>query len=467
MDLDEDVKPSARKRKRSGPKASTRAGVKNAKVPSLTPSTKTNVRLKGQTSTARSVTVESVRVFAVWKAEARFFSGTVKSLGSKANHFLIAFDDETEAEVGIHQMRRCELRVGDEVVLIEGGKRAAVINVDQFMEEGSVRVEMVDSKSVLEVKPSAVKISSRSILAQWKDRTLAVGDIVPTRSSKPLQVTPSPSRTSTHSSSKPLARMGFVFTTSATGVKREREEEKMKHALTSNGGVLLGDWKEIYHVQGKQDSKRWIITPDDIQYKQNKRIDQVFLLADDANQKPKYLKALALGIPCLEIAWLYTSHHQGDGLDWKSSLLAAGFSDRLNACVSQLVDLDWGSSPSHLSDVMANTVAPKIFTGKSILLVGLEYFPLGKGRKNAGQSSDNNDASREVPSIILFMGAERVETVKDADHASASFEEYDYIVMKDVDDNAEGEGNPKEKGMHVSVEWVKDCLISGRILRTP
>ena len=47
-----------------------------------------------------------------------------------------------------------------------------------------------------------------------------------------------------------------------------------------------------------------------------------------------------------------------------------------------MVDLDWGTTFDHLADIMSNDVATKLFSSKSVLVLGPEYFPPpAKGKK--------------------------------------------------------------------------------------
>lgn len=66
-----------------------------------------------------------------------------------------------------------------------------------------------------------------------------------------------------------------------------------------------------------------------------------------------------------------------------------------------------------------------------------------------------------VPHIILGMGAARVEVVADKGHASGSLSDYDYVVVRNA--------NPiKRKNVTcVDVTWIKNCLISGKLLPLP
>ena len=57
-------------------------------------------------------------------------------------------------------------------------------------------------------------------------------------------------------------------------------------------------------------------------------------------------------------------------MEWDRFLLPQGTSQALKARLSQQVDLDWGNSPHHLTDIMANQIPAKIFSGLSLLCVG-------------------------------------------------------------------------------------------------
>ena len=50
--------------------------------------------------------------------------------------------------------------------------------------------------------------------------------------------------------------------------------------------------------------QQWTLTAKDIQWRRTKDIDRVFLISDGTHQKPKFLIALALGIPCVDVEWL-------------------------------------------------------------------------------------------------------------------------------------------------------------------
>jgi hypothetical protein len=61
-------------------------------------------------------------------------------------------------------------------------------------------------------------------------------------------------------------------------------------------------------------------------------------------------------------------------------------------------------------------------------------------------------ASEAVPQIILTMGAARVEAALDIKAASSKPSAFDYVVT-----------NQNVGANTVTVEWVKDCLISRKL----
>ena len=72
------------------------------------------------------------------------------------------------------------------------------------------------------------------------------------------------------------------------------------------------------------------------------------------------------------------------------------------------------------------------------------------------------ESSRTVPRIVLAMGADRVEAVADAKHASSVLNQYDYVVVKEVIPQ------PRVRGAtYVDVTWIKECLIAGRLFPPP
>lgn len=297
----EDVKPT-----RVASKASTRSKTSDTSAPS----TRAVKSLRPIASTSRALTVQpATRVFALWRQDGHYYSGTVHSLHA-GTRYLIKFDDDTEDQVDITRIRRCELRVGDAVILGHGDLRGTVVDVSR-MDSGTVRVEINDgSDSYCDIQD--IRVAARAILYHWKDRTLTADSIVTIVQPKPLQATPTPSILMSATSArqkKPFTKTGFVVTLTVGNKNPEQMKDDVMLAIKHNGGTVIDDWSNIFCMEGvhSQSNKRWTTSQESFKFKPRPEfegLERVFLVADDYNQKPKFLVALALGIPCLSYDWM-------------------------------------------------------------------------------------------------------------------------------------------------------------------
>ncbi|KAG2157211.1 hypothetical protein DEU56DRAFT_722795 [Suillus clintonianus] len=470
--------PSSRKRRRvedvKPARAPSKASTRNKTSDTPAPAIRAAKRLRHTVSTGRALAAQpATRVFALWRQDSYYYAGIVHSLQA-GTKYRIKFDDETEDCVDIAMLRQCELRVGDAVIICHDHFRGTVVNISQ-MESGFVGVEVDDGSDTesSDYSISDIRIASRAIQSHWKDRTLTADSIVTVIQPRPPRAERSPSGMSLMSATsvkqkKPFAKTGFVVTGSVQNEHPEQMKDSVMLAVKHNGGTVIDDWSSIFHIEGvySQSNKRWVASQDNFKFKPKPEfegLERVFLLADDYNQKPKFLVALALGIPCLSHEWIRDDYqNKQTSPDWQSVLLPAGFSETLSARVSQLVDLDWGNCKEHLSDIMSNTVASKLFSGKTVLCLGADLVPL-RG-VNKGVSDTGKAASQIVPWIMICMGASRVEAATEVKFASKDLPSYDYVIVKEATDFPK---NPQDGVTLVHVPWVKDCLISGRLLSLP
>lgn len=297
----QDPKPSS-KRKRP-PVTRRKAAYKSAprmasNTPSMLSGTRSTKKIKSHHPTA-------TRVFALWKSDAAYFSGIVCEQAGQSDRFKILFDDGDEDLVDVKNLRRLELRIGDRVSIVESKEKATVVNVDG-QHQGIVTVRLADEPSAeLEVEVLGLKIQSRAIRSQWDNRTINADGIV-TLVPRTKRETPSSLRNSSASlNKKALSKVGIVVTLSV-GLDWEKEKETITKIIRTNGGTVLDDWSDIFSLVGEYSSnkKRWVITSDNISTEMKDDIQQVFLVSDAANAKPRFLTALALGIPCLSVEWL-------------------------------------------------------------------------------------------------------------------------------------------------------------------
>ncbi|KAJ7774489.1 hypothetical protein DFH07DRAFT_767201 [Mycena maculata] len=389
------------------------------------------------TSTSTHAGSEPTRVFALWRRDGHFYSGVLHSFIAAQMKYRVHFDDGTEDDVSINQMRLCAPRVGD-TGFIQGQTRPVMIV--GLLDDGQISVERDRVSSTVPV--SSLRIAARTINSLWGDRVLDTETIVcivrPPRSI----ATPTPSRLSSVSGgfsrrcSDLFAKIGFCITyvTEAGG-----EKEAIAAQIKNNGGVVINNWEEVILMKGKRTKTRWTLNQKDATTA-FRGVQYVFLLSDDASYTSKYLMALALGVPCLRFDYIDRALETNDLTVWTSHLLLAGFSDLYSCRVSQTINADWDTLLD-MTGIMNDPVSFKPFAEKAVLYAGTQ-------------------AAAVIPRIILAMGAESVETVSDVKHASCPLAEYDYIVVFAA----------KERQLRgctvstvVSWDWVKDALISRSI----
>ncbi|EIW60358.1 uncharacterized protein TRAVEDRAFT_165083 [Trametes versicolor FP-101664 SS1] len=440
-------------------------GAKTPKEEVNTPATRPPKRLKSGSSARIVSGIDATRVFALWKTDGHYYPGTVYSLVGPGRYH-IYFDDDTEQDAELKFMRACLFKAGDHV-LLEDKSRAKVVNsspsdIAGHRPDDAITLDLdLDGEETVEVR--SIILASRTVGAEWGDRILtedAISTILKPKVPTPTpKGTPAPSENSTRAGRKPLHKTGLVITSSPSNAGAAREA--LVTGIRKHGGVVLDDWSTLFAMDGAVDKRgqRWILKAEDIKWTGRTDVERAFLISDDNHQKPKFLIALALGIPCLSVEWVTSCISQGVEVDWQPYLLPAGFSEHLNTRVSQLVDLDWGNSIEHLRGINENLVAAKVFSDMAILCVNKLFVTCrGKNKK------ESNPSAEAVPQIILCMGAELVEAVSDQKHASRPLEKYDYVVVREDADRAPFHNVVQHC---VDVNWVKDCLTSGRLLPPP
>ncbi|KAG6917953.1 hypothetical protein DXG01_017137 [Tephrocybe rancida] len=462
--------PSSRKRKRSAPaaqagKTKLKPAKKVKKVASSTPSTRQTKRLRSVKSVAStSRTSDATRVFALWKSDGCYYSGTIYT-DCGDGVYEVAFDDGSNACVSIDQMRLLDLRVNDDVIIPRKMRSFKVAAIDKLDTSQVVDVHVDDN--IQEIPLARVKIAAKTIGVAWQDRTLTHHTISPIIGPDPVKASPAPSALS--STNVPLRRPGrghlfektaFVVSVSSNDGNWEKQRENLMSAIRNNGGVIVNDWSEVINMEGtySEHNNRWVIEKREAKWAGTNGIERIFLVADHPSLKPKFLVALALGIPCLKVGWLHDTVSTGEEKDWTAYMLGQGYSEVLSTQVSQQVDMNWGYSVHHLNDIMDNKVPCKLLSGKSILCVG-DMVPKMKGKKGEEKAHEAHNA---VTRIILAMGADRVEAVSDAAYSSAPLHEFDLVVVKKAEHYSPNMG--MVEGKTVYWNWVKDCLIASRLL---
>jgi hypothetical protein len=294
--------PSTRKRKRGIKVESPTVEYQPKSRKGGKPSGSARQVKRARAASSSSNTAYGTRVFALWRKDGNYYSGVVHSQTGQGR-YIVHFDDETSDEVRLDQMRLCVLKVGDSV-FIAGVSRA--VKISDVLDENTVTVS-TDAFSK-DVNVPHVRIGARTITSSWTDRVVTAQSVV--CQVKPYRsfTSPTPSRFSISSvgSSKKtsdlFARIGFCIT-HASGA--EKEKEAMAARIKSSGGIVIDDWEDVIPMKGRRSNNntRWILKDTDAVATFG-GVERVFLLAEDATQTPKYLIALALGIPCLRVDFI-------------------------------------------------------------------------------------------------------------------------------------------------------------------
>ena len=79
-------------------------------------------------------------------------------------------------------------------------------------------------------------------------------------------------------------------------------EDKLKASLVPRirrgGGKIVENWLDILSFESGRSHMQWRGTAKD------GNVNQILLLSREANQFPKYMMALAIGVPCISIQWV-------------------------------------------------------------------------------------------------------------------------------------------------------------------
>ncbi|KAG5653828.1 hypothetical protein H0H81_010101 [Sphagnurus paluster] len=465
------VDQSARKRKRGAapakaPKGKMKVAKKATRSTSSAVSNRQVKKLRSVSSAAKIAERAGTRVFALWKQDGHFYTGTVHA-HSEGSHstYVIQFDDGTDGIVSVDNMRLLDLHVGDDV-LVPSFTRGVKVTDTSGLVSGLVTVGLDTGPE--DVPLQAIKIASKTISYAWKDRILSPTNIITTVKPEGTRPSATPSGNSVLGGSTTRSTRSTLFDRTALAItisSTETDREAVVANIKNHGGFIVNDWSDVIRMDGKHthSGNRWVISRSESKWIASDHVERVFLLADYASLKPKFLIALALGIPCLSFEWLNNSVTGLKEDEWTKYILPQGYSEALGARPSQQVDYDWGNSIHQLNEIMDNRVPCKLFDGKTILCVGAEMIPTQKGKKATIADEKNHEAQNAVTRIILAMGANRVEAVSDVRYASSAISSFDYVVVKEA-----GHYGPHlEDGTIVHWPWVKDCLVASRLLPLP
>lgn len=185
--------------------------------------------------------------------------------------------------------------------------------------------------------------------------------------------------------------------------------------------------------------------------------EQVVLVADRHSTTPKYLVALALGLPIVSHRWVEACVQQHHTLDWRPYALGAGDIADLGIVGPGSQGPVLGRQAFSLAAVADEHARAALFARDAFLVVLPERGAKGKLRR-----AEEEERAKQVltlRTIVGAAGAGRVDFVEGVGRAGRA-RGYDYVLLEVA--GGEVGGGLEGHGGVASMEWLKECLKAGR-----
>ncbi|KAF8710230.1 hypothetical protein RHS03_02499, partial [Rhizoctonia solani] len=396
------------------------------------PAKRHKVKQAPSSAAPASSSLTGTRVLAWWHG-GNYFFGSIVSEESKGR-WEIGFDDSSSSKVPITRIRRATLQVGDSIQVNSGGGLmvdATVVSVANWETKRQARVLMVhDGKEVRrDVESRVISIPSKIVSKSWGDRMFEVSPAPPIKRKGVFSHSGTVSKTGSE-----LTGYAFVLTIKAEDVGvGEKELEgwkvKLRTKIEGHGGTVVDEWDELFSIRGRADANGWYAEEMALHYVGGSSwpdVRKVFLLSGRMGTTPKYLMALALGVPCLSYKWV-DEFLQDDTSQWMDALLPRGMSEFYQTEISQVVDPQLQSTTNMVETLLTSSVTRKPFKGSSVLCI----FKRAKKIQPEGI-----DKGKFYSRVACVMGASTVHLVPDNDLNSLVLPqpilEYDYVVCENA-----------------------------------
>lgn len=267
------------------------------------------------------------------------------------------------------------------------------------------------------------------------------------------------------SSEDPLSlSASLLFTSMAFAVSfaGDNEREKISKLIVDNGGQVLHDSFEGLFDRDHQDDLT--LTP------QARSLGFTALIADGHSRKPKYMQALALGLPCLSGSWINACVNKGRLVDWSPFLLCAGQSSLLGDAIRSRMLRPYSPETAQLEDIISNR--DKLLSGMSILMI-------------TGKKGKTEEQRRAFTFLARALGPSRFAKAADIPAAKKVISEHedsawDLLLVANADEKAaqtmalsvgkkrkgeqDVEDQPRKKIRIVPDETLVQSLISGLLI---
>lgn len=301
--------PSTRSRKRRSDTAAESS--RGSEVPSTTsvPPKKRHRSAVIATPAPTAATLLKIRVLAR-RVDKRnvYYPGTVcveitpSDPAPASTLFTVQFDDGFEEDVDVEYMRQFQLEPDDVVRVTRRRKGrtrvcpAQVLDVERWDTAEVAEVHELDQgpdADDYDIKGKYLSVSEDRIYDQWNERRVS------TRTLLRDQDFDQPAHNDC------LSGMGFIITLPDI----PKSKRSLMKLIEVSGGLVYDDWSAIVSFNGSVEvaGKRIVGRTADMRIGKDSRKappSALFCLTNEPRTTPKYIIALALGVPCLSIDWV-------------------------------------------------------------------------------------------------------------------------------------------------------------------
>jgi hypothetical protein len=162
----------------------------------------------------------------------------------------------------------------------------------------------------------------------------------------------------------------MIFAISFQSGQKLQERAKLESKVTQAGGLILQEgFHELFEPCKILKSSSPTYDDEELLKLTKAGCNAGFtaLIADSHSRKPKYMQALALGLPCLAQQWITTCLNKGTIVDWQPYLLCAGSSAVLGNAIRSRNMAAYSILDTSLTDMVKTR--PRLLDGQRILLV--------------------------------------------------------------------------------------------------
>lgn len=164
---------------------------------------------------------------------------------------------------------------------------------------------------------------------------------------------------------------GMTFALSSQSDKPEQQRTRLESRVVQAGGSVLKDgFQELFEQSAITNTTNTMMVDWDDPLKLVRTSSScgfTALIADGHSRKPKYMQALALGLPCLGNQWIAACLNKGEIVDWEPYLLCAGSSAVLGNAIRSRILPPYSAVDARLADVIEHRRRP--LQDQSILVV--------------------------------------------------------------------------------------------------